>query len=336
MSQKPNITIEQTSEFLMGKFGKDISQLTRLSGGEWSQAYSFLYSGQKYVLRWCKSSEAFEKDAFANQFNSLKLPIPAITLQGEAFVTFYAVSAFAKGNFIEALSATELELTLPALCGLFDTLRDTDLSPTTGYGLWNTQGKGSHDSWKGFLLDVTNDHTANITHGWRQHLQTQPMLGETFNSLYEILEKNVDACPEARELIHSDLLNFNLLVLDHKISGVIDWQCSMYGDSLYDIAWFLYYAPWYPQFAEIGLCEKILSHYKGAANQIDNIEERLCCYYLHIGLGSIAYNAFKKDWTAAQDAADYTRKMIHYRLKSTYRVRTDIQKSCGFCTSNNC
>lgn len=317
MAQKPTMSASDTTSFLQQKFGHDISELSLLSGGEWSQAYSFIHQSQKYVLRWCKTRESFEKDAFASQFNSLKLPIPAISQQGKAFDMFYAISDFAPGNFIETLSATELELTLPALCDLFDALRDTDLSPTTGYGLWDASGQGSHASWKSYLLDVINDRESSITHGWSEHLRSQPKLGEMFNSLYEILEKHVNACPEARELIHSDLLNFNLLVLDHKISGVIDWQCSMYGDSLYDIAWFLYYAPWYPQFAEIGLSEKILTHYKLESNQTENIEDRLLCYYLHIGLGSIAYNAYKQDWKAAQDAVNYTQGICdHNSIRS--------------------
>jgi hygromycin-B 4-O-kinase len=177
--------------------------------------------------------------------------------------------------------------------------------------MWDAEGQGSHASWKSYLLDVSSDHESSITHGWREQLRAKSELQQVFDELYEMLEKNVDACPEPRELIHSDLLNCNLLVLDHKMSGVIDWQCSLYGDSLYDIAWFLYYAPWYPQFAEIGLGDKLLEHYKKSSSNAENIIERLLCYYLHIGLGSITYNAFKKDWVAAQEAADYTMKMVN-------------------------
>lgn len=309
MSQKPNITIDKTSELLQEEFGGEVSQLTLLSGGEWSQAYSFVLESQKYVLRWCKSNESFEKDEFASHFNSLELPIPKITLQGKAFDTFYAVSAFAPGNFIETLTATELTSTLPALYRLFDALRGADLSHTTGFGMWDAGGQGSHDSWKAYLLDVNNDHLDSITHGWREHLRAKSELQQGFDELYEMFKKDVDACPEIRELIHSDLLNCNLLVLNRKMSGVIDWQCSLYGDSLYDIAWFLYYAPWYPQFGEIGLGDKLLEHYKKSSPNSVKLSERLQCYFLHIGLGSIAYNAFKKDWTAAQAAADYTSKI---------------------------
>lgn len=310
MAQKPTIPTSDALSLLHHKLGQDISKLSLLSGGEWSQAYSFMQGDRKHVMRWCKSTEGFAKDALASQFDSSGLPVPALSLQGRAFDTFYAISTFAPGNYIETLSTSELVSTLPALMSLFDALRSADLSQTSGYGLWDARGQGSHTSWKAYVLDVINDHEGSITHGWSEHLQSQSNLREMFNSLYEILEKHVDACPESRELIHSDLLNFNVLALDHKISGVIDWQCSMYGDSLYDIAWFLYYAPWYPQFASIGLEEKILTHFQQTATHTENIDKRLLCYYLHIGLGSIAYNAFKKDWQAAQEAENYTSKLI--------------------------
>ncbi len=34
------------------------------------------------------------------------------------------------------------------------------------------------------------------------------------------------------------------------------------------------------------------------------------CYKLDIGIGSIAYNAFKKDWKNAEEAASYTLKLL--------------------------
>jgi len=41
-----------------------------------------------------------------------------------------------------------------------------------------------------------------------------------------------------------------------------------------------------------------------------DVEARLMCYQLDIGIGSIAYNAFKKDWKNAEEAADYTLNLL--------------------------
>ncbi len=94
---------------------------------------------------------------------------------------------------------------------------------------------------------------------------------------------------------------------------MIDWQCSLYGDSLYDVAWFIFYAPWYPQFAAVQMSQKLIAHFESTTTNDSHLNERLLCYQLHIGLDSIRYNAFKKDWKAAQDVADYTLKIAHLR-----------------------
>ena len=309
MTQKPSISVQDTTKFLQDFFSNKFIDVTLLSGGEWSQAYSFFYNNQKYVIRWCNSSETFEKDAFAYTFLNRDLPVPKITHTGVKYKKYYAISEFVEGNFIESLKAEELEITIPALLRLFDALRTADLTQTSGYGGWDKQGVGVHTSWREYLLDVKNDSSTAASSGWLVNLKRSSMGTKVFDKLYEKLEKLVIYCPEQRELIHSDLINLNLLVKDSGINGVIDWQCSLYGDSLYDIAWFAYYAPWYPQFESTKLVERAIDHFKSTAQNTSHIEERLHCYFLHIGLGSIAYNSFKQDWKAAGEAEKYTRKI---------------------------
>ena len=134
MAQKPNIPIQDTLQLLRGKFDDSVTELTLLSGGEWSQAYSFIYQSKKYVLRWCHSSETFEKDAFASKFRSAAMPIPEIIDSGRRFDTYYAISAFAEGKYIDNLTSAELSEVMPALLKMFDALREADLSGTSGYG----------------------------------------------------------------------------------------------------------------------------------------------------------------------------------------------------------
>jgi hygromycin-B 4-O-kinase len=309
MAQKPNISAQDTLRLLKEDLNKEVSELTLLSGGDWSQAYSFVHHNKKYVLRWCHSSETFEKDSVASLFSSEAMPIPKIIDSGTKFDTYFAVSEFAQGKFIDNLTSAELNNMLPALLKLFDALRNADLANTTGYGGWDKNGIGHHRSWKEYLLGVKNDHEENLYTGWYTDLAKSSVGTKIFDQLYSQLESLVEKCPEVRELIHSDLLNSNLLVSDARISAVIDWQCSLYGDSLYDVAWFIYYAPWFPQFAAVQLCQKLIAHFESMTANNSNLMTRLLCYQLHIGLGSICYNTFKKDWKAVQETAEYTLKI---------------------------
>lgn len=308
MPQKPNIPTQATLQFLQEKLNDEVSELTLLSGGDWSQAYSFLHQHKKCVLRWCYSSETFEKDAAASLLSSEAMPVPKVIDSGRALETYFAITEFAPGQFIDTLTAAELENALPALLQLFDALRNVNLTHTTGYGGWNKDGIGDHKSWKEYLLTVKNDNEASFTGGWYAALAKSSGV-KIFDQVYAQFEALVEQCPEERALIHSDLLNRNLLVSGDKISGVIDWQCSLYGDSLYDVAWFIYYAPSFPQFAVVQLPQKLLTHFESTSADHSNLKARLLCYQLHIGLGSMVYNTFKKDWKAVHEVADYTLRL---------------------------
>ncbi len=310
MAQKPHIPAEDTLQFLQTKFNQDVAELTLLSGGDWSQAYSFIHQYQKYVLRWCHSSETFEKDSLASLLSSDAMPVPKVLDTGRQFDTYFAITEFAQGKFIDTLSAAELTAMLPALFKLFDALRTTDLSTTSGYGGWDKNGVGSQKRWKDHLLGVKVDDDPNrFTSGWYAKLAQSPVGTTIFDQLYPQFEALVDQCPEVRQLIHSDLLNYNLLVSDTKISGVIDWQCSLYGDALYDVAWFTFYEPWYPEMAAIQLSQKLRAHFEAHSPNNAHLKERLLCYQMHIGLDSIIYNTAKQNWKNTQEVADYTLKI---------------------------
>ncbi|HEU5423338.1 MAG TPA: phosphotransferase, partial [Nitrolancea sp.] len=105
----------------------------------------------------------------------------------------------------------------------------------------------------------------------------------------------------------ADLLNYNVLCQGGRITGVLDWGSAFYGDPLYDVVWCRFYEPWYPEFKRITLPERLLADFRAdpRANTTD-IDARVRCYELHIGLDSIAYNAFKQDWAHAKEAAAYT------------------------------
>jgi hypothetical protein len=81
---------------------------------------------------------------------------------GRGLNKFFAFSPFVEGTYLEALSCAELENVLPSLLKMLRALRAIDLSSTTGFGFWNKDGKGSHDSWRAFLLDDKNESEVSL------------------------------------------------------------------------------------------------------------------------------------------------------------------------------
>jgi hygromycin-B 4-O-kinase len=102
----------------------------------------------------------------------------------------------------------------------------------------------------------------------------------------------IDACPEARHLVHSDLLNFNVLVTDDRVGAVFDWGAAIYGDFLWDVAWLTFWQPWYAEWASVDLRASVQRHYQEIGLAVPNFDARLRCYELAIGLDGLAYQAW--------------------------------------------
>jgi hygromycin-B 4-O-kinase len=119
----------------------------------------------------------------------------------------------------------------------------------------------------------------------------------------------VGACPETRHLLHNDLLNFNVLVSGDRVSAVIDWGNALYGDFLYDLALFSFYAPWYPAMRGIDWAREARRHYDAVGLTVPDLGERLRCYELHIGLGGMAYCAYTRRWDQLQETVQRIRDL---------------------------
>jgi hygromycin-B 4-O-kinase len=111
-----------------------------------------------------------------------------------------------------------------------------------------------------------------------------------------VFTRRVKDLPNIRHVIHADLLNYNAFIADDAVSGVIDWGCAMYGDFVYELAWFRFWWPWYPQWKDVDVVDEAVRHYGELGVDLGGFHERLRGYQLHIGLGHQIYNASLGKW----------------------------------------
>ena len=261
--------------------------------GEWSRAFYFrVADGAEYVVRFSALDEAFLKDRLASRFASPRLPMPRLLEVGPALDGYYAISERAHGEFIENRDAAAMQRLLPSLFEVLDACREADLSATTGFGVWGGDGVGRHASWRDALLSVAIDSPMNRIFGWQQQLPQSTVGQRAFEAAYRRLTTLLDACPNHRHLLHSDLLYFNVLVQNDRISAVFDWGSSMYGDFLWDLAWFTFWQPWYRSWSALDLRQAARAHYSRIGLAVPNYAERMRCYELAIGLDGLAYQAY--------------------------------------------
>lgn len=296
----------RAEEFLRRRFGQGESAVSPVVQGEWSRAFAFSRGDREYIVRFSPLVEDFAKDRLAAAYSSPQLPIPRIVEIGEAFGGYYAVSERARGDYLDALDGSAMRAFLPSLFRALDAARLVDLSATRGYGGWGADGTAPQPAWQDALLEVAEDRPTDRINGWRARLAASPTGLGQFEEAFERFRSLLACVPSDRHLIHADLLNHNSLVDADRFTAVFDWGCSMYGDFLYDVAWFSFWSPWYPAWAGIDFAAEAARHYESIGLDVPDFGRRIRCYELHIGLAHFAYHAFKGRWDMLEDVTRRT------------------------------
>ena len=277
---KAKIDSEKVLDLVRGYFGSEIPSITTIKGGEISQAFSFSVEHKDYIIRVSKKKHHFEKDSFAaNHFASEKVPIPSIIDIGKLNQgLYYAISEKVQGETLE--SDEQMKSKLPKLIEVLEEIHKTDISKFKGYGSWNKSGQANCQSWHDYLLQVRGEEWFE----WSRLFEETFMEKEVYNKLCSKLEK-MDFRLEGRWLFHGDFGYDNILAQGKKISGVIDWGDSGYGDFLYDIAWLDFWSP------KIDYKNIFRDYYKKEGREVPQFEERILACQIIIGLTTLGFFA---------------------------------------------
>ena len=282
----------RAARFLAERYGVDPATVAELGAGDWSRAFSFHLDGRDLVARFGRHLEDFVRDQKAMVFARPELPVPRVLEVGEAPGGFYAISERHLGVFLESLDELGWRHLIPALLRALDALRETE---PPGRGVeWADEGVSAPLTWRQWLAASLEDRPGERVSGWRAQLSEAPGIEEVFVSGERALRSLLPACPEVRYLLHRDLLNRNVLVAEDasRLEAVFDWGCSIAGDFLYEVAWFTFWAPWYPALAAVDFRCVIQDHYATIGLEVEDFDRRLACYELQIGLEHIAYATF--------------------------------------------
>lgn len=288
---------EAAYRFLRRRFGEGIELGDDLPQGVWSRAYAFRHAGRELVARFNRDRHAFDADRLALRFASPALPIPNLLEVGEVDAgCSYAISERCFGDFLEDLAPERMEAAVPSLLATLDALRSADTSGSSGFGLWNEKGDGRDRDWTDFLLAVDGGTPEGFRDIWRRDLARYGLAEQAFREGMRELEALAGRCPNRRDLVHSDLLHGNVFVSGTRIAGLIDWQCALYGDHVYELAWLTFCAPpWAPGLATVGLRERALDHWRAAGVDLTDVDVRLRCYEIRIGVAALVGNTRRGD-----------------------------------------
>ena len=303
------VDLKEAESFLADHLGIAAPQVEFAGEGAWSRCFGFQKDDQDLVIRFGSHVDDFEKDALAFRHHTPELVIPQVLEIGQAFDGYYAISTRVCGVPLESLTAAEWLAVVPSLVSVMEAMRTADLSSFEGFGGWEKDGNAAQTSWSGHLLKVGFDNPNLRTYGWRKKLATSPEGEAAFAWGFDLLQQVfTDAIP--RSLLHCDLMNKNVLVVDGKISGVFDWGCSLYGDHLYDLALLDFWAPWYPELDISFLRRELEQHWRAVGYEPEDKEARLTACYLHIGLDHLGYHAYLGNWEHLSELAEQMHAVV--------------------------
>jgi hygromycin-B 4-O-kinase len=285
------VTDAQARHLVARRYGRRAADVRPLGAGEWSRAYSLVLDGRDAVIRFGDYVEDFRKDQVMAAHTRAALPIPTVIEIGAAGEGYFAVSERAPGDLLDGLDGAGLRAALPGLLAALDAVRDIDVSRTRGYGIWTPDGTGPAASWAQALLAVSQE-TARVP-GWRAALAASPVGTGPFDRAYARLRQLAAGLPDARHVVHGDLVNGNVLVQGSRITAVIDWGNAMYGDWLYDAAWLIFWWPWFPRWRGINIAAELTGHWERRGGVPPGLRQRLQACLVHIGLDAMAYNAYR-------------------------------------------
>jgi hygromycin-B 4-O-kinase len=288
---KTRINPEEVKNFLNKKFDFKVDNLEFLKGGEFSQAFSYDVRNQSHVIKIRDTRKQFDKELIA--YESIKekddtIPIPRIydigEFQGnENNKLYYCISEKVEGKILTEYRYSEMKIIDPFLIRMLIKIHKVDISDTMNFGKWTKFEQTSFKSWKNYILDFINSQKIY----WNKIYSNGIFEKELHETLGKEIEDLMQYSSEKRYLVHGDYGYDNVLATPQgKITGVIDWEHSMFGDFVYDIAWLDFWG-----FVQENNYYKIYRriHDKISDEEIINYDERIRCYRLYIGLGALAF-----------------------------------------------
>ena len=301
---KPELSNQQLLQFLTEKYGSE-PQWTPIAEGMESRVLTFVWEDQQYILRVNPNQSGFQKDRWCfQQFHSEQLPIPEIVEIGSFSPHYaYSISHRLSGITLEDSASPTLQQLTPYVSQVWRVISQAPLPSSIGFGPFDEYGHATFSSWQSFLQSTVHRKDQQWDHLFASNLLDATALQPVMQSYLQLTEH----CPEERKLVHGDFGSNNVLTDGQKITGVLDWDCALYGDPLFDVAGSFFWSPWLD-------CMRIQSEFfQQTLKNETNFAVRQQCYQLRCGLEEIHENALAGN-----------QKLLNWLLNRTMRIHQAI------------
>lgn len=274
-------------EFVKKKFASYAESFEVISGGESSQGFFFSSQNNEYVIRVNKRVFGFEKDKYAYQaFHSSEILIPETFMLGKLTDELYfSITKRAAGKLFSELNRKETAGAIHTIIQTLDAIHSIDISNTSGFGSFDTQGKANLKSFRDHLEKLITE----MPEDYEKEAGNKLLEKNIIVGLLEKYKTLLDYSSDVRSLVHADFGFSNTTVDNNEITGIFDWEHAMYGDFLYDVAWLDFWGNRESSKIKVDYKNIFLKHYQERGTDIKNYNERILLYKLNFGIGAMMF-----------------------------------------------
>jgi hygromycin-B 4-O-kinase len=197
-----------------------------------SQTYCFDCEHKKLVIQISKELNGYKKERYIYMNFHKDIHVRNVLKIGKLEKdVYFCITEFINAKKLQDLSHNELILYLNQVMEIFEVLANIDIAKSMGFGHFNFRGIGICGSWPEYINAVYSHYQ------WKSiDNDTKELISKCIK---EIIKYNY-ILDNKRSLIHGDFGSSNVLIDKGKIY-LIDWDLSLYGDSLYEVANILFW-----------------------------------------------------------------------------------------------
>lgn len=305
------ISIDDVERLITDQIGLEGAFGVALIGrGAWSSAYGFTHDSRELVVRIGQQISDFRRDEAMSVFARPSLPIPEVIEIGSvpsdgSTDLYYCISTRAAGEPLETCSASDWPELAERVADALEAMRACS-PPVPG----DPDGSATVTPWRDQLLEIERDDLDPRGAGWPAKLARSDR-GERAFAAGVVRLTSLDVGDVPLTLVHGDLINRNVHVENVRITGVFDWGCQRWGDHLFDLCWFEFWAPWHNDL-DVDLLRTALERRWARVGYVpEHRRARSTACLTYIGLEHLIYNATIERWDDLDDVVD---RMMHLDL----------------------
>jgi hygromycin-B 4-O-kinase len=211
-----------------------------LNEGENSQVFAAVADAGPVVVRVSKRRKNFEVDERASRMlEGSGVRVPRFHGIGAIEDAWWCLTGRLPGTRLCDLPMDRIEAAAPAVAATLERLHAVDVSRTTGFGGLDPEtGNGYNASWADWIL-------RGVPRDWAGVNSTEDR--KILETLSEEMHAETASLPPVRALVHGDCSADNLVIDEDGTVGVLDLECAMFGDPLWDVAYQLFWGGAWPQ-----------------------------------------------------------------------------------------